>query len=82
MLVNGEKVFEEKELFHNDRLILGTNSFFLLKYPGAELLSPNKTKGEEFDWEFAQAELVALTYREKQQKIVEAEMQQKRESIL
>jgi hypothetical protein len=56
--LNGERLLQKKQIFHHDRLIIGTNSIFLFKYPGRETESPNATVDEnDIDWEFAQKEI-------------------------
>ena len=68
-------------MFHNDRIIIGTNAIFLLKYHGKEDVSPNtqKIKDQELDWEFAQAELIDTIDREKKSKLEQLESLRKKE---
>lgn len=33
LFINGKKVTAETELFHNDRVVIGTNSAFIAKLP-------------------------------------------------
>lgn len=68
-------MYNETELFHNDRIIVGTNAIFLFKYPAKQDISPNnqKIKTQELDWEFAQAELIATMDQEKKVKLDEME---------
>jgi len=79
--VNGQKIFEKRELNHNDRIIIGTNSTFLLKLPGHEDESPNaeKLKDEQIDWEFAQSELIASMDEEKKIKLDEITKEREKE---
>ena len=81
MYINGQKVHHATELFHNDRIIIGTNAIFLMKYPGKEDISPNlqKVKENDLDWEFAQAELIDTMDREKKIRLEELEKSRKRE---
>lgn len=68
-------MYNETELFHNDRIIIGTNAIFLFKYPGKEDVSRNgqKINAQELDWEFAQAELIATMDQEKKIQMQELE---------
>lgn len=52
MFINGEKVYEKQELFNQDRIILGTNSTFLLIIPNAKSREGIEIPAE-IDWEFA-----------------------------
>jgi len=81
LFVNGNRVSEEKELFHNDRVVVGVGSVFVFKHPGKENISPNATlvKEEEIDWEYAQAELVATMDQEKKKKMKESEQLHEKE---
>jgi len=81
LYVNGQKIYEKKELNHNDRIIIGTNSTFLLKLPGHEDESPNadKLRDEQLDWEFAQSELIALMDEEKKLKLDELAKEREKE---
>ena len=71
----------EAELFHNDRIIVGTNAIFLLKYPGREEISPNaqKVKDHDIDWEYAQAELIDVIDDETKAKMDELESLRQKE---
>jgi hypothetical protein len=75
---------EPRELFHNDRIIVGTNTSFIFKYPGKESESPNaeKIKDIEIDWEYAQTELVDTMNKEKKLKIDEMEKERKKDGKL
>lgn len=74
-------MYNETELFHNDRIIVGTNAIFLFKYPGKEDLSSNgqKLNAQELDWEFAQAELIATMDQEKKIQMQELETTRQKE---
>jgi hypothetical protein len=50
-------VTKERQLAHLDRLIIGTNAYFLVKIPGAPELN-NAINVEEVDCDFAQRELM------------------------
>ena len=63
--MNGDKTFMRKELFHNDRIIFGTNSIFLIKIP---YMAITYSEGVEIDWEFAQKEVMS-----KENKIIHME---------
>lgn len=56
LFVNGIKVLSEQELFHNDRVIFGKSSAFLLQIPGGP--TRNNEVIPEITWEFAQTELI------------------------
>ncbi len=44
-------MFEKIKLMHNDRVIFGTNSTFLVKFPGKQARDPGLP--EDIDFEFA-----------------------------
>ncbi|KRX03487.1 SMAD/FHA domain [Pseudocohnilembus persalinus] len=56
LYLNGQKVFDEKEIMHNDRLILGQNATFLIKLPGQEQRGDPPLKENQLTWEFAHDE--------------------------
>jgi hypothetical protein len=68
-------------LFHNDRIIFGTNTVFIFKYHAKENESPNaeKIKDAEIDWEYAQTELIDTMNKEKKIKLDEAERERRKE---
>lgn len=49
LFLNGKKVSQEVEIKMNDRIVIGTNSAFVVKLPG-EL--PRSGTPDEIDWEF------------------------------
>lgn len=55
MYVNGQKITGAFKIHHNDRIIFGSNSIFVMKNPEKAEESPNKEKikGQDIDWEFA-----------------------------
>ena len=55
------------KIFHNDRLIFGTGSTFLFKYPGRE--SESKWNEIDIDWEFAQRELLEKSEKIKKEQL-------------
>lgn len=50
-LLNGFKVKDTAELAHNDRLVLGTNTYLIYKAAGEQL-------DVRFDWEYLQQEII------------------------
>jgi flagellar biosynthesis GTPase FlhF len=74
---NGAKVFEERELFNNDRIIFGTNSTFIFKNPGFE--SEEQVKDSDIDWEYAQTELVDTMNKEKKINLDEGNKERQKE---
>lgn len=71
------------ELAHNDRIIIGTNTTFLVKYPGNEDESPNANRinDTEVDWEFAQTELVEALNKDSKIKLDEGDKEREIEGI-
>lgn len=68
---------------HNDRIVFGTASTFLFKYPGREgEISESKEGGAtgEYDWEFAQRELLEKTEKIKKQQLELFEKEKEAES--
>ena len=68
------------ELHHNDRLIFGTNTVFLVKLPGKE------EQGEqdlpmELDWDFAQKELMSKLEKNKKLEFEEYEKAKSQEGF-
>ena len=61
--LNGTKVYSQQELHHNDRLIFGTNTAFLVKIPGENMIEQEVPM--ELDWEFAQKELMSKLEKNK-----------------
>lgn len=61
--INGELIASATRLFHEDRLIFGTASTFLVMLPGEERRIGQELP-KEIDYEFAQEEL--LTFRKKE----------------
>lgn len=83
MFLNGNKILEEREMTHNDRLIIGTNSIFVVKYQAKrDEASGLQAKDEQIDWEFAQTELIDVMDEEKKIKIAESEQQRAKEGEL
>jgi hypothetical protein len=58
-------------LNHNDRIVFGTSSIFLVKIPSKAM----ETSGEpiEYDWEYAQKELMAKVNKEKNGRFEQSE---------
>ena len=81
MYVNGQKITGATKIYHNDRIIFGTNSIFVLKDHEKENESPNKDKIKvsEIDWEFAQTELVDTMNKEKKIKLEEMSKEREKE---
>ena len=50
--MNGEKVNVKMELFHNDRVVFGTNSTMLVVIPNGKQREGDVLP-KEIDWEFA-----------------------------
>ena len=68
------------ELHHNDRLIFGTNTVFLVKIQGKE------EQGEqdlpmELDWDFAQKELMSKLEKNKKLEFEEFEKAKSQEGL-
>ena len=83
IFLNGERFSSRKNLYHNDRIIFGTNSIFLFKNPGKEKESPNTNLNEnDIDWEFAQKELVDTMNKLKKIQIEHSEKERQGESML
>ena len=56
--VNGQPLSGERTLFHNDRLILGSNNMYLFLNPSKkEELSDSTPKDATIDWDFVQKEI-------------------------
>lgn len=73
--INGQLVAEPTRMFHEDRLVLGSNSTFLMLLPGEERRIGPEITGD-IDWEFAQEEM----YHHKKEKIdKEEEIQHEKE---
>lgn len=56
VLLNGEEVVGERLLRNNDRLLLGTNYFFVVVNP-VEVTSPPEGGWVNVDWDFTQREI-------------------------
>ena len=61
--INGEMIVKETRLFHEDRLIFGTASTFLILIPG-ESRRIGFDAGKEIDYEYAQEELLMFKKKE------------------
>ena len=56
--VNGQPLSGERSLYHNDRLILGSNNMYLFLHPGKkEELSDSTPKDATIDFDFVQKEI-------------------------
>lgn len=79
--INGQLVGESTRLFHEDRLVLGSNSTFLILLPGEERRIGPDIPGE-IDWEFAQEEMYKhkkAEQNEKEEELHEKEVKQREE---
>lgn len=53
LILNGDKVFEKCQLYNQDRLILGSNSAFLIIIPNGDVRPGFENLPKAIDWEFA-----------------------------
>lgn len=74
LFVNGEKVTGQKVLQPNDRIVFGTNSFFIFRDPDNE--ESAKVKYEDIDLEFAQKEKMEVSDKANKAAQEEAQAQQ------
>jgi kinesin family protein 13 len=65
--INGQLVAEPTRMFHEDRVVLGSNSTFLILLPGEDRRIGPEITGE-IDWEFAQEEMYRHKKAEKNEK--------------
>ncbi len=70
-------VTNERPLAHLDRLIIGTNAYFLVKIPGAPSAANNNINVDEVDCDFAQRELMQKS--EELKKIQNQNMERQRQ---
>ncbi|CAD8078169.1 unnamed protein product [Paramecium primaurelia] len=83
IFVNGSPITGPTLLHHNDRIIFGTTTTFLVQIPGSEQVE----QGPEIDWELAQQEMQKKEEekRQEQQKLAEKqvheEMQRKKQEL-